>query len=349
MLTIETPTPVVDLDRVEANLAKMQAYADEHGLKLRPHIKTHKIVKLAQRQLELGAVGITCQKLQEAEVMADAGITDILVSYPQIGPFKAARMAELAKRAEMTIAVDSIEGVQTAADAAKAAGKPIKILVEFDSGMKRTGVQTVEQATALAVAVSEHAGLVLEGLMTYPTTEKTAPFVAEAKKQFAEKGLEIRTVSSGGTPSAFQTHKSAGVTELRVGTYIFNDRMMMEAGVATLEDTALHLYATVVSRPTADRAIIDAGSKTFTSDMAGGNAKGHGLVLGYPDAIVERISEEHGMLDLSACAKKPVVGEVLEIVPNHVCPVVNLHDRLTIVQGGQVIGEWEVDARGLTR
>lgn len=349
MLDIETPTPVVDLDRVDHNLRTMQDYADAHGLKLRPHIKTHKLVPLAKRQLELGAVGITCQKLGEAEVMADAGITDILISYPLVGKGKAERLAALARRADMTVAVDNAVALDTAARAAAEAGHTIKVLVEFDSGMNRTGVQTVEEALALALDASNRPHLRFEGLMTYPTTAKTAEFVAEAKTRFAAEGLDIATVSSGGTPGAFHTHESAGVTELRVGTYIFHDRATVAVGAATLEDTALHVLVTVISRPTPDRAIFDAGTKTLTSDGAGPDQPGFGLILGYPDAVIVRMNEEHGIIDLSSSAKKPEIGEQLRIVPNHVCPVVNLHDKLTMVQDGKIIGEWAVSARGLTR
>lgn len=346
---IETPTPVIDLAIVERNLARMQDYCDAHGLALRPHIKTHKIVRLAKRQIELGAHGITCQKLGEAEVMAEAGINDILISYPLIGADKARRLAALAKRARMTVVFDSREALATIAAAAAAmAASTIGVMVEFDSGLHRTGVVSVEEALALALAASNTPFLHFSGLMTYPANEATAAFVAVARPVFSAAGLSIDKVSAGGTPQAFATHELGCVDELRVGTYIYNDRMMVGHGHATLEDCALHVVATVVSRPTADRAIIDAGSKSLTSDGAGPGGVGFGLIREYPEAIIERLSEEHGMVDLSACGDRPRVGEKIRVLPNHVCPVVNLHDRVTIVDG-DTIQEWNVDARGMTR
>ncbi|TNB46903.1 D-TA family PLP-dependent enzyme [Martelella lutilitoris] len=345
---LDTPVPVADLAIVDANLKRMQDYCDEHGIALRPHIKTHKIVRLAERQLALGAKGITCQKLGEAEVMADAGIEDILISYPLIGPIKAKRLAALAKRAKMSVAVDSDVALETVASAAEMADAPIGVLVEFDSGLGRTGVVTVDEALALAQKVSETPHLSFDGLMTYPASEASVAFVKQARDAFAAAGLTIPKVSGGGTPNAFRTHEFGVIDELRVGTYIYNDRMMMGVGHAALEDCAFDVLVTVVSRPTPDRAIIDAGTKSLTSDPAGKGGPGHGLIREYPDAVIERLTEEHGMVDLSASAKKPEIGERLRVVPNHVCPVSNLHDSIVVVEDGSV-SEWRVDARGLTR
>ena len=264
---LETPIPVIDLDRVEHNLAKMQAYCDSHDLRLRPHIKTHKMPAFACRQMELGACGITCQKLGEAEVMVDAGLDDILISYPLIGPAKALRLAALARRVKMSVAVDNPLALETAAQAARAAGNPIGVLVEFDSGNKRTGVVSVDQALDLARRVGEAEGLRFEGLMTYPSTAATSAFVAEAKRRFTDAGITISVVSGGGTPNAWHAHEIAGLSEVRVGTYIYHDRATVGAGTASLDECALCLHATVVSRPTEDRAVIDAGTKSLTSDL----------------------------------------------------------------------------------
>jgi D-serine deaminase-like pyridoxal phosphate-dependent protein len=347
---VETPVPVIDLDRVERNLTKMQAYCDSHGLRLRPHIKTHKMPAFAHRQVALGACGITCQKLGEAEVMADAGLDDILISYPIIGPVKALRLAELARRVTMGVAVDNPLALETAAEAGRAAGRPIGVLVEFDSGNKRTGVVSVDQALALAHRAAEAEGLRFDGLMTYPSTDATSGFVAEAKRLFAEAGLAIPVVSGGGTPNAWRAHEVAGLTEVRVGTYIYHDRSTVAAGAADLDECALHLHATVVSRPTEDRAVIDAGTKSLTSDPAPPSAgPGFGLILDYPDAVIERLNEEHGMLDLSRCGRKPQLGERLRIVPNHVCVVSNLYDEVVISRAERVVDTWRVAARGKTR
>jgi len=347
---LETPVPVIDLDRVERNLAKMQAYCDSHDLRLRPHVKTHKLPAFAHRQVDLGACGITCQKLGEAEVMVDAGLDDVLISYPLIGPAKALRLAALARRATMRVAVDSPLALETAAEAARAAGKPVGVLVEFDSGYKRTGVVSVDQALALARRVTEAEGLRFDGLMTYPSTAATSGFVAEARRRFAGAGLAIPVVSGGGTPNAWQAHEIAGLTEVRVGTYIYHDRATVAAGAASLDECALHLHATVVSRPAEDRAVIDAGTKSLTSDLIAPSAgSGYGLILGYPDAVIERLSEEHGMIDLSRCDRKPGLGERVRIVPNHVCVVSNLHDEVVLSRAGRVVDTWRVAARGKTR
>ena len=348
---LETPVPVVDLDVVERNLARMQAYADARGLRLRPHIKTHKLPRFAQRQVALGAVGVTCQKLGEAEVMAEAGLDDILISFPLIGPAKAARLAALAGRVtRLQVAADSLAALDTAAQAARASGRPIGALIEFDSGARRTGVASVAEAVALAHAARE-CGLLCHGLMTYPAGPTTAEFIAAAK--LADEGLT--DFSAGGTPNAARMHEVAGVTEMRVGTYIYNDRTMAGLGAASLDDCALHVHATVVSRPAPDRAIIDAGSKTLSSDLLPpdliqrGLGSGYGLVLEYPGAVIERVNEEHGMLDLSACARRPEIGERVRIVPNHVCVVTNLHDEVVLARDGVVSEIVPVAARGRTR
>ena len=347
---LETPVPVIDLDRVERNLTKMQTYCDRWNLRLRPHIKTHKMPALARRQVELGACGITCQKLGEAEVMVDAGLDDILISYPLIGLAKALRLATLARRARMRVAIDNPLALETAAQAVRMAGHEIGVLVEFDSGSKRTGVISVDQALDLALGVCAAEGVRFDGLMTYPSTATTAEFVAEAKRRFADAGIPIAVVSGGGTPNAWHAHEVTGLTEVRVGTYIYHDRATVAAGAAMLEDCALHLHATVVSRPTEDRAVIDAGSKSLSTDLVAPSVgPGYGMILGYPDAIIERLNEEHGVIDLSRCGAKPALGERVSIVPNHVCVVSNLHDDVVMTRDGRVIDEWRVAARGKTR
>ena len=343
---LDTPVPVIDLDIVEQNLARMQAYADTHGLSLRPHIKTHKLPRFAQRQVALGAVGITCQKLGEAEVMAEAGLDDILISYPLIGTGKARRLAALARRITMRAAIDNPLALETVALAAQEAGRPIGVLVEFDSGMKRTGVTSVEAALALIAQVRAADGLRFDGLMTYPSSAATTDFVRAVQAA----GVALPMVSGGGTPGAAHAHEIGGVTEMRVGTYIYNDRTLVEGGVAALEDCALHVHATVISRPTETRAILDCGSKTLSSDLVPrGASAGYGLLIDYPDAIIERLSEEHGMVDLSRSAAKPALGERVRILPNHVCVVTNLHDEVAVSRGGMVEGIWPVPARGMTR
>lgn len=346
---LETPVPVVDLDRVERNLRGMQDYCDRHGLRLRPHIKTHKLPEFARRQVALGAVGITCQKLGEAEVMAEAGLDDILISYPLIGPAKALRLAALARRLRMSVAVDNALALDTAAMAAAASRAEIGVLVEFESGANRVGVATPAEALDLARRIVASPGLRFDGLMTYPLGPAAAGFIAEARALFAGAGIAIPAVSGGGTPAFAQAHAVPGVTELRVGTYVYHDRATVAAGAATLEDCALTVLATVVSRPTPDRAVIDAGSKTLSSDLVAPEAgRGYGLLLDYPEAVITRLNEEHGTVDLSACAVRPALGERLRILPNHVCVVSNLHDAVVTVRDGTVVGTLPVAARGRT-
>ena len=343
---LETPVPVIDLDVVERNLSRMQAYANAHGLALRPHIKTHKLPRFAQEQVALGAVGITCQKLGEAEVMAEAGLNDILISYPLIGAEKARRLAALARRVTMRAAIDNPMALETVALAGQQAGRPIGVLVEFDSGMHRTGVTSVDEALALIAQVRAADGLRFDGLMTYPSSAATVEFVRAVK----DAGVALPIVSGGGTPRAAHAHEIGGVTEMRVGTYIYNDRTLVEGGAATLEDCALLVHATVISRPTATRAILDCGSKTLSSDLIPrGASAGYGLLLDYPDAVIDRLSEEHGMVDLSRSEAKPALGERVRILPNHVCVVTNLHNAVVASRNGVVEGIWPVVARGLTR
>ena len=349
---LETPVPVIDLDRVEHNLTKMQDYADRHGLRLRPHIKTHKLPVFARRQVALGAVGITCQKLTEAEVMAEAGLSDIFVSYPLIGAAKAARLAALAGQVDrLAVAADSELAVRTAAQAAAQAGRTIGVLIEFDSGGRRTGVVDVALALALARLVRDSDGLRFDGLMTYPASAASAAFVAAAQPRLAAENLAPAVVSGGGTPGAWRAHEITGLTELRVGTYIYHDRTTVALGVAVPDECALHVLATVVSRPTADRAVIDAGSKTLSSDLLpAGLGVGHGFLPAYPEAVIERLNEEHGMLDLAAChGRRPELGEVVRILPNHVCVVSNLHDQVVLTRAGRVVETVPVAARGRTR
>ena len=345
---LDTPVPIIDLNRVEANIARMQSHANAHGVALRPHIKTHKLPILARKQLEAGAIGIACQKIGEAEIMAAAGIPDILITYNLVGATKIERLARIALQTKISVAIDNLVALETLSEAAKIAQTQIGVLIEFDSGNQRTGVQNHSELLELARAIRAHELLEFAGLMTYPTTPSVAAWVLEARGQLKNAGFELSVISGGGTPAAWNEAALPGITELRPGTYIYNDRMMMAASAATLEQCALNLLVTVVSRPTSNRAVIDAGSKTFSSDQLATN-QGYGLVLEYPEAILERINEEHGMLDLSACNRKPQIGEQLRIIPNHACVVTNLHDEIVAHREGKVEAIWQVLARGKTR
>jgi len=345
---LETPVLTADLDAIERNISRMQAYCNEHGVALRPHIKTHKLPELARLQLEAGAVGITCQKLGEAEVMADAGVEDILVSFPLVGAAKAERLAALASRVKMTVAADSAEVAEGLASVLARHGIEVDFLVECDTGLGRTGVQTPEEAAALAELVDGLEGLRFAGLMTYPSLPETASWLQNARNAVEARGLSVERVSGGGTPTAERTHELGVIDELRVGTYIYGDRACIANGSVPLEDCALRVVATVVSRPTRERAILDAGSKTLTSDLALG-ATGHGLLVEYPDAEVYDLNEEHGYVDVSRCDRPPQVGDRVTLVPNHACTAANMHDEIVMHRGGEVFETLQTAGRGKVR
>jgi D-serine deaminase-like pyridoxal phosphate-dependent protein len=344
---VDTPAVLIDLDKVEANLKRTQDYADAHGVKLRPHIKTHKLPRFAKRQIELGAIGITVQKLGEAEVMADAGITDIFLPYNILGEAKLRRLKALHERITIRVTADSPETIAGLSATFADAQKPLEVLVECDTGMGRCGVQSPQAALELARAIDRSPGLSFAGLMTYPAAgqyAKAARWLADGKALLTEAGLPPRITSNGGTPDLWHAHEADAATEHRPGTYIYMDRYQVEKGVATFNDCALTVIATVVSRPTDNRAIIDAGSKALTSDTLG--LSGYGHVVGYPEAVITSLSEEHGTIDLSASTKKPQIGEKLYIVPNHCCVVSNLFDVVNLTQGDEVVETVPVAARG---
>jgi D-serine deaminase-like pyridoxal phosphate-dependent protein len=346
-----TPCAVIDMDRVERNIARIQRACDAAGLANRPHIKTHKSPMLAKMQIAAGATGITCQKLGEAEVMAEAGIDDILISYNLLGEEKMARLGALQAKANMTVAADNSVVVAQLPKAAAASDRPLSVVVECDTGRKRAGVETPAEAIALAREIAESKGLVFAGFMLYPTETgwtEAQKFFDEAQSGVRAFGLDARMVSTGGTPNMKNLGKLKGATEHRPGTYIYNDRMQVKAGVASWDDCALNIYSTVVSRAGPDRGILDAGSKTLTSDPGGG-LDGFGLILEHPEAKIARFAEEHGFLDLSRSNTRPGVGDVVRIVPNHVCVVVNMMDEVVMVRGEEIVGVLPVAARGKLR
>ncbi len=330
---LDTPTLTADLDAVERNIVRVQRYCDMHGIALRPHIKTHKLPELARMQVEAGARGITCQKLGEAEIFAAAGFDDILLSFPIIGEQKIERLGRLAERIRVCVAVDSDEG------AAALQGVGVDALIECDTGFGRTGVQSPEEAARLAGKVKR-----LRGLMTYPTP----PGTGEWLHRVLDLVGEVECVSVGGTPTARTVHELRIATELRVGTYVYGDRACIANGSVPLEDCALRVLATVVSTPTRDRAIVDAGSKALTSDLAEGTT-GHGLLLEHPDAEVYKLNEEHGHVNVSRCERRPRIGDRVSIVPNHACGTVNMYDEIVLHRAGEIVETLPIRARGKLR
>ncbi|GBD43836.1 D-threonine aldolase [bacterium HR40] len=343
---LDTPAVLIDLERVGHNLLRWQQHCDRHGLANRSHIKTHKLVRFARRQIELGAVGICCQKLGEAEVMADGGIDDIFVPYNLVGRAKLARAVALARRIRLAVGCDSAEVAKGLSAAFSAAGLEIEVRIECDTGARRCGVADPESALALARLVDRLPGLRFGGLFTYPppgATAAVATFFARCRELFSTAGLPLPLLSSGGTPDMWRAQEAVGVGEHRAGTYIYYDCMQIAAGAARLEDCALTVLTTVVSRPAPDRCILDAGSKTLSADRSPGH---HGLVLEYPRARIVRLSEEHAHVDLSDSPERPRIGERVRVVPAHVCLVSNLADRVFGTVGDEVEWDSAVDARG---
>ncbi len=344
---LETPVPVVDLDILEANILRLQAYLDQHKIANRPHVKTHKIPAIAKMQVDAGAVGITCQKLSEAEVMAAAGLTDIFLPYNILGETKLSRLMALAARVKLSVTTDSEFVARGLSDAATKAGLTLTVLVECDTGGQRCGAQSPQQAAELARLVAGLPGLHFGGLMTYPNSENLDGFVRATRALLAADGLAVECVSGGGTPTMWQTHLHSELTEHRAGIYVYGDRLTLRSGAVRPEDCALLVLATVVSRPTPERGILDAGSKSLSMDLHG--LDGYGYLCEYPEAKMYQLAEEHGYVDFSACVNKPQIGERVSIIPNHCCVVSNLFDEVIGARNGQVEITWRVAARGTVR
>jgi D-serine deaminase-like pyridoxal phosphate-dependent protein len=344
---LDTPCVLVDLDRVETNIRAFQQHCDELGLKHRPHIKTHKLAEFARLQIKAGAVGITCQKLGEAEVMADAGITDIFLPYNLLGAAKLARAVALAQRIKLSLSCDNVAVAQGLSGAFSAAGLTVNVLVECETGLKRCGVQTPDEAVELAKAIAALPGLAFGGLMTYPPPGGALyadQFLGEAVNGLRAAGLPCPVVSTGGSPDMWQAGLYRNANEYRTGTYIYNDRSLIEYGACDVEDCALTVLTTVISTPEPQRCVIDAGSKAVTSDTMG--LMGHALFLEHRDLMLVSLSEEHGGCVVPQGQTTPQLGERLRLIPNHVCVVSNLFDEVHLVRGDQVQARVPVAARG---
>ena len=340
---LETPAPVVDLDRLETNITRLQTYLDEHKIANRPHIKTHKIPAIARLQMDAGAVGLTCQKVSEAEVMAAAGFDDIFIPYNIIGESKLTRLMSLGTRANISVTADSAFTIRGLSKAAQKAGLTLTILIEFDAGLQRCGVQSPQEAAELARLIEHLPNLHFGGLMAFPANEHLDPFVRETRTLLKADGLQIERVTGGGTPGMWQAHTHPELTEYRAGIYVYGDRLSLRSGAVTLDTCALKILATVISRPAPHRGVLDAGSKTLSSDLH--DLDGYGYICEYPEAKINALSEEHGHVDFSACARKPEIGERVSIIPNHCCMVTSLFDEFVGARGDQVEVTWQVAAR----
>lgn len=345
---IQTPAVLVDIDVAKRNITRFQTYADGRGLKVRPHIKTHKLSAIAEMQLQAGAIGITCQKISEAEsILASSDlIRDILITYNIVGEEKLGALSALSTKAKLAVVADSQVVIEGLSAFFASRGRTLTVLVECNTGADRCGVGSPEMARELAVTVNKLPALEFGGLMTYPPIGGTAvveKFMTSAKGLIEQSGLTVPRVSSGGTSDMMSAHMSPTTTEYRPGTYVYNDRSLVSRGACGWSDCALVVLATVVSVPAPDRAIIDAGSKILTSDLLG--LSGYGHVLGRPDIAIDQLSEEHGRLT-SADGIGLKVGQRVKIVPNHACVVSNMVDAVHIVRAGEAVTQWPVVARG---
>jgi D-serine deaminase-like pyridoxal phosphate-dependent protein len=352
-----TPAAIVDLDRMEANLDRLAAYTRESGLALRPHTKTHKTPELAAEQLRRGAVGVTVATLREAETMS-AVADDILLAHPPVGPQKLARLFALPEHVRVTVGLDSAEALRGLAQAAREHGRTVGVLVEIDAGMHRVGIPDPQAAAQLARAAADEPALEWRGIMFYPghirehideqdaalrNLNETLQVQLSALEQY---GLHADLVSGGSTPAAFQSHRISGVTEIRPGTYIFNDRTTVAVGACDWSDCAYTVLATVISTAVPGQAVVDAGSKALSrEEVRAPDAAGFGALLDRPEVVVKGLSEEHGILDLSRTDWRPRVGERVRIVPNHVCVSVNLHDQLWGLRADRLETHWAIRAR----
>jgi D-serine deaminase-like pyridoxal phosphate-dependent protein len=347
---LDTPVVTIHLDVMEDNIHRVQAHLDRHGIGNRPHIKTHKIPAIGRMQLEAGAAGITCQKIGEVEVFADHGVApDVLLTYNVFGRQKQDRLMAVARRVErLTVVLDNEIVARGLSDAGVRHGQDIRFLVECDTGGARNGVQTPEAVFDLAQTVMKLPRMDFQGLMTFPNRDPdTRLYFERALELFKRAGIPVPIVSGGGTPQLFSVDRFPVLTEHRAGTCVYNDVMVVRSGTATWANCAMRVRATVVSRPTDTRAIVDCGTKVVTSDQYG--TPGHGHILEYPEAGITGLSEEHGVVDLTRCPERPRVGEVVNVVPNHCCVVSNMVDDVVGVRGDQVEVVWPVAARGKVR
>ena len=358
---LSTPVLTIDLDILEHNLERMAVLGRKNGIHLRPHAKTHKTPEVARMQLDRAAIGLTVAKVGEAEVFAGAGFDNILVANPIFGEEKLQRLARLARERNILVSLDSDAAAEGLSRSAAAQGARVGVLVEFDSGARRCGLASGADCVELATKIQKMAGLEFRGVLTYfgniwgtieerrAETEKAATRVGAVLDAFRAARMPVEIVSAGSTPSAQLTGMIAGVTEIRPGTYVYGDLNTYYQGVCGLEDCAARVVTTVISTAVPGCAIIDAGSKTFCSDMlSSGSKHGYGYIVEAPDVPIVKLNEEHGFLDVSKSDKRLQVGQILTVIPNHICACVNMHDTVATLRHAEVVGSWRVAARGKT-
>jgi D-serine deaminase-like pyridoxal phosphate-dependent protein len=353
---IDTPAVVIDLDIVERNARRLQNALTARGIALRPHAKTHKSVALARLQLDAGARGLTVGTLGEAEVFASAGLDDLFIAYPvwAAGP-KSSRLRALhdLDRLQLTVGFDSIEGAERLAAAVSGSHRRLSVLLELDPGNRRTGAPA-ERAGEIAAAARD-LGLEVRGVFTHgghsyghgaaePAGADEVATLTRGAAALAAEGIEPAVISAGSTPTQL-TAATAPVNEIRAGTYLIGDRQQWAIGAVPGDGVAIAVAATVVSSAVEGQVVIDAGAKTLTKDVAA-YLTGHGLLPAYPDAVLERVSDYHGVVRIPQGTPSPRVGEIVAVIPNHICPVIDLRDSFIATRGGEIVGVWPVDARG---
>ena len=359
---LDTPVIAVDEALLHRNIEEMASLAQSYGVSLRPHAKTHKSPRIARLQLEAGAIGLTCAKLGEAEVfVAEGGVSDVLIAYPIVGELKIRRLLELTKRAHITVAVDTLEAARALSHGFANSGRRLDVYIEVNTGQDRAGVRAGQEAVDLAVAIADMPGLRVSGVMTHEghagfsapeaistVAQNAGRALVDTAERIRRLGIAITQVSVGSTPSSWFTPRVKGITEMRPGTYVFHDNNAFRHGRIGPDRCAARVVATIVSRPAPDRAIIDAGSKALALDPSPSHS-GHGYIVGHSGTTIARLSEEHGVVLLTPDEQGFNVGDRVEIIPNHICPAVNLTDELLIVRDGEIVDRWPVAARGKVR
>ena len=353
---LDTPVVVVDIDRAQLRIDRMAAAMRDRGVALRPHAKTHKSLEFARRQMAAGAAGLTVATIGEAEVFADGGFEDLFIAYPVIasGP-KVDRLRRLADRCRLSVGVDSVVGLESLASALRGTTGRLRVVIEIDCGGARTGVPP--DAAGLLARRTTDLGLDVMGVFTHGghgyacaearsgAADDEVVGLASAAAALRAEGIEPRILSAGSTPTALLSARIP-VTEERPGTYVFGDRQQAALADEPFEDAALMVAATVVSFGGSEHGfVIDAGAKILAKDVSS-FLPGHGSVLGCPEAVIERVNDHHGVVSFPAGSARPPIGSVVWVMPNHVCPVVNLVDEYVVASDGQIVDRWPVDARG---
>jgi D-serine deaminase-like pyridoxal phosphate-dependent protein len=358
---LDTPALLIDLDALEANLAEMAAVATRADVRLRPHTKTHKSPEIARMQLQAGAAGITCAKLGEAEVMADAGLDDLLIAYPLVGQSKLRRLRDLLERARIRVSLDSVEVAEGLGRVGRELARDVEVLVEVDTGLHRLGRPPGPPTAELVGEVARVPGVEVVGLLTHAghsyrargleelrrVAEREVLDLVETAALCRRDGIALTEVSAGSTPTARAGAFVDGVTEIRPGTYALNDATMMRLGIATEATAAARVLVTVVARPTDERFVVDAGSKCFTTDNMG-TVPDWLVVAGRPDLHLDFLSEEHGV-GHRAGGDGVRIGERLQVIPSHVCACVNMFDVAHGIRDGRLEREFPITGRGRVR